>query len=267
MTNSFMLHILLLCFLFNGCRSNPSGAEGSSHIDTTKLPQDIESKLHSTFGSIINLTPENNQVKEESLINPLLLFLKNPASAHFSANGHEKENILTNKSDDGRLKVFSWLSPFSGRRWFVQNIFQYTAKDRAIQTASYNRVFDEPTGAGTPMPFIDSMYILQQADGFVNYLLLGHGQMSGTEPYSTAHIIEIQGDHFKIKDELFLNGESPYVGLTITKTENTDEVKKQITIQYNPATKILTVPVTKQGLQGQILTGSNKVLKFRNGRF
>ncbi|MBO9620300.1 MAG: hypothetical protein J7539_14835 [Niabella sp.] len=233
------------------------------------IQNDTEKKIIALFDSIFVLPQEDGAAahpKEEIYIDSLLKLFKNPSTFKLPFEHLSQKNVIIRTSDDQKLRAISWLSPYSGTMWYVQTIAQYDTSNDTMLVASLNRLFTPATETGTPTPFIDKVYFLPGPET-PGYLLIGQGQMSGTEPYSTAHILQVAPNQFHVNDALFPKKELPFTTATVKGNDDAAAIRKQIAIQYDPVAMKLQVPQTRETSTGSVFSGRQQIYQFKKGAF
>lgn len=207
---------------------------------------------------------------EETFIKAFLEALNQPASFQndFASLKQYEINVLT--ADDHKLRVFYWLSPYSGTMWHVQNIVQHQGENNSITAVSFNELYEDKDDEGSPTPFFEHIYSLHTSPEKI-YLLTGYGQMSGTEPYSVSHTLVIDHSKFDINKPLFIVGKSVksqlFASDTLKEDQDKEKLRAQLAMIYHPQDKTISYPEVNETKDGSIFNGKRKVLTFRDGMF
>ena len=207
---------------------------------------------------------------EEVFIKAFIEALKQPKAfeADFANLKKYEINVLT--ADDHKLRLFYWLSPYSGTMWHVQNIVQYQGENNAVTAISFNNLYEEKDDEGSPTPFFEHIYHLNTSPQ-KTYLLTGYGQMSGTEPYSVSHTLTINHSKFSINKPLFKLGKAVksqlFASATLKEDQDKEKLMAQLAMIYNSQDKTISYPEVNETKNGSVLSGKRKVLTFRDGMF
>jgi hypothetical protein len=176
--------------------------------------------------------------------------------------------VLT--ADDHKLRVFYWLSPYSGTMWHVQHIVQYQDENNRVAAVSFNELYEDKDDEGSPTPFFEHIYSLHTSPE-KTYLLTGYGQMSGTEPYSVSHTLVIDHSRFSIDKPLFKVGKSVktqlFASATLKQDQDKEKLRAQMAMIYNPQDKTISYPQLNETKNGSIFNGKRSFLTFRDGMF
>jgi hypothetical protein len=207
---------------------------------------------------------------EEVFIKTFIEVLKQPKAfeADFANLKKYEINVLT--ADDHKLRLFYWLSPYSGTMWHVQNIVQYQGEDNAVTAVSFNNLYEEKDDEGSPTAFFEHIYHLNTSPQ-KTYLLTGYGQMSGTEPYSVCHALTINHLKFSINKPLFKLGKAVktqlFASATLKEDQDKEKLMAQLAMIYNPKDETISYPEVNETKNGSVFSGKRKVLTFRDGMF
>ena len=217
-----------------------------------------------------NDNPSAGDTDAEALfIKALLQTLKQPGSFDSDFAVLRAYDIHLLRADDGRFRMFYWLSPYSGTMWHVQNIIQYKT-ERGLVAVPFNSLYRQGEDEGAPTPFFEHIYALDSASQ-KTYLLTGHGQMSGVEPYAVAHNLVWDGKGFRMDKKIFQEGNGwradLYAQANLREDSLSEQTAKRLRITYDPQTKILTYPEAKAAEDGYMFTGRLRTLVYRKGRF
>lgn len=208
--------------------------------------------------------------QEEEFIKEFVKILGTANSFNYNFPSLRKYNIELKISADKQLKIYSWQSPYSGSMWHIQNILQYMGSDKQQVVASFNNLYEQQDDGTGPTPVLDQIYKINNSS-VIQYLLIGYGQMSGTEPYRVAHILNVNNGRFKINKKLFyinnkLDNEI-YVSVNVSEDQDVKTLKKNMAIGYNVTTHQITYPLTKEIENNIVLTSKKRTLEFKNGVF
>lgn len=205
---------------------------------------------------------------EAEFIRGLLRALQQPGSFEMGLTALLPYDIHILNSNDGRLRIVSWLSPYSGTMWHVAHIIQYKG-DRGLVVLRLNDLYGQQD-EGAPTPFFDHIYALD-VPAKNTYLLTGYGQMSGMEPYAVAHTLVWENGKFTMDKKLFKEGHawqsSLFAQADLRDDTLAERTRKQLAITYDPKTKILTYPEAKAREDGFIFTGNRRELVYHDGKF
>ncbi|WP_293312018.1 hypothetical protein [Pedobacter sp. UBA5917] len=211
---------------------------------------------------------DGNTGAEEVFIKALTTALQEPDAFEKDFAGLKKYEINIITSDDHKLRLFYWLSPYSGSMWHVQNIIQYKDEKNVITALSFNSLYEDKDDEGSPTPFFDHVYALNTQK---SYLFTGYGQMSGTEPYSVSHVLVIDHDKFSINKPLFRLGKSVksqlFASADLKEDQDKEKLIAQLAITYNPKDKTINYPEVNETKNGSVFNGKRNVLTFRDGMF
>jgi hypothetical protein len=276
---------LFTIFTLYGCNHKQAGNVVENKAPADDKPQQqptdstsgilLQEKLLTRAASDMVQSADNYQAtgstaKEDIFIKMMLSTLKDAKTFKHDFASLKNYNITSLKSNDGRLKIFSWLSPYSGSMWHFQNILQYRDSANNVITASFNSLYKQHDDDTGPTPVFDKAYQLKTNNNTA-YLLTGYGQMSGTEPYSVAHILTISKGGFNINKKIFLANGKPdneiYANVNLLENQDNEKIKAQLSIKYDTVSQVITYPETKETKNNTILTGSVKHLKYDNGVF
>ncbi|MGN8056812.1 hypothetical protein ACTJKN_11095 [Pedobacter sp. 22163] len=213
---------------------------------------------------------DGNTEAEETFIRALVTALKQPNAFEDDFAYLRKYEINQLSADDHKLRVFYWLSPYSGSMWHVQNIIQYLDENKAVTAISFNDLYQDKDNEGSPTPFFEHIYSLNTSPQ-KTYLFTGYGQMSGTEPYSVSHILVVDHSKFSINKALFKLGKTVKTQLFASADLKEDQSKEKLTAQlamiYNTQDKTISYPEVTETKNGSIFNGKRGVLTFRDGMF
>ncbi|TCD27828.1 hypothetical protein EZ456_07725 [Pedobacter psychrodurus] len=207
---------------------------------------------------------------EEVFIKAFVEALKQPKAfeADFANLKKYEINVLT--ADDHKLRLFYWLSPYSGTMWHVQNIVQYQGENNAVSAVLFNSLYEDKDDEGSPTPFFEHIYNLNTSPQ-KTYLLTGYGQMSGTEPYSVSHTLIINHSKFSINNPLFKLGKTVknqlFASATLKEDQNKEKLTAQLAMIYNSQDKTISYPEVNETKNGSVFSGKRNVLTFRDGMF
>jgi len=211
-----------------------------------------------------------NTEAEKIFIKALIETLKQPASFYDDFVNLRKYEINLLSANDHKLRVFYWLSPYSGSMWHVQNIVQYQDENKAVTAISFNDLYEDKADEGSPTPFFQHIYTLNTSPQ-KTYLLTGYGQMSGTEPYSVSHTLVIDHSEFSINKPLFKLGKwsknQLFASATLKEDQSKEKLTAQLAITYNAQDKTISYPEVSETKNGSIFNGKRNVLTFRGGMF
>ncbi|MBO9676258.1 MAG: hypothetical protein J7577_22650 [Sphingobacteriaceae bacterium] len=213
---------------------------------------------------------DGSTAAEDLFIKALIEQLKKPGAFEKDFAGLREYEINILKADDQKLRLFYWLSPYSGSMWHVQNIVQYKDENNIIRAVSFNSLYKDKDDEGSPTPFFDHIYALDSLPQ-KTYLFTGYGQMSGTEPYSVSHILMVKGSGFSINQPLFKVGKEGHNQLFATAELKEDQDKEkllaQLAMTYNPKDKTISYPEVTESKNGAFFNGKRNILTFRDGVF
>ncbi|RBQ07064.1 hypothetical protein [Pedobacter miscanthi] len=213
---------------------------------------------------------DGNTEAEEIFIKALIAALQKPDAFENDFAGLKKYEINVITSDDHKIRLFYWLSPYSGSMWHVQNIIQYKDEKNVLNAVSFNSLYQDKNDEGSPTPFFDHIYTLNTSPQ-KTYLFTGYGQMSGTEPYSVSHVMVIDHSKFSIDKALFKVGKSVkselFASADLKEDQDKEKLIAQLAITYNPKDKTISYPEVNETKNGSVFNGKRDVLTFRDGMF
>jgi hypothetical protein len=207
---------------------------------------------------------------EDIFIKALVEALEQPTSFENDFANLKKHEINVLTADDHKLRLFYWLSPYSGTMWHVQNIVQYQDENKAVAAVLFNDLYEDKDDEGSPTPFFEHIYSLHTSPQ-KTYLLTGYGQMSGIELYSVSRTLNIDHSKFSIKKPLFklATAVKPqlFASATVKEDQNKDKLRAQLAMIYNPHDKTISYPEVNETKKGSVFSGKRNVLTFRDGIF
>jgi len=213
---------------------------------------------------------DGNTEAEERFIEAFVEALKQPKAFETDFANLKKYEIKALSSDDHNLRIFYWLSPYSGSMWHVQNIVQYKDENNQVTAVPLNSLYEDKDDDGSPTPFFEHIYNLNTSPK-KSYLLTGYGQMSGTEPYSVAHTLVIDHSKFSINQPMFNVGKAVknqlFASAILKEDQNKEKITAQLAITFNPQNKRISYPEINETKDGPIFNGKRNVLTFRDGMF
>ena len=268
--------ILILIVLCSACgnRSIENGKQAVA-VDLLTTPtkldtREIDSLASKMLASKDDYRNGSETDAEEVFIAKLLVFLKKPESFNADFPGLKKFNIEILSADDGKMRIFYWLSPYSGSMWQVQNIIQYQTPHDSIATLFSNGLYEHSEYDVGPTPFFEHIYALRPVKQ-PTYLLLGNGQFSGMEPYGLCRTLTWEHGKFNINNKIFKDGDSTkselFTAASLIDDPDPENTRKMLTPAYNPQTKTLTFGLSKNTKDGSDFTGVRKSLVFKDGIF
>lgn len=227
----------------------------------------LAAKMVASRESYLN---EGKTEAEEVFINAFIEALKQPKAFETDFANLKKYEINVLTADDHKLRLFYWLSPYSGTMWHVQNIVQYQGENNAVTAVSFNNLYGDKDDEGSPTPFFEHIYHLNTSPQ-KTYLLTGYGQMSGTEPYSVSHTLIINHSKFSINRPLFKLGKviktQLFASATLKESQDKEKLMAQLAMIYNSQDKTISYPEVNETKNGSVFSGKRKVLTFRDGMF
>jgi fructose-specific component phosphotransferase system IIB-like protein len=213
---------------------------------------------------------DGNTEAEQVFIKAFIEALKKPEAFETNFANLKKYDIQVLTADDGKLRVFYWLSPYSGSMWHVQNIIQYKDENNEVTALSFNNLYQDKDDEGSPTPFFDHVYNLNTSPP-KTYLFIGYGQRSGTEPYTVSHTLVIDHAKFSIDKALFKIGKAVktqlFASAELKEDQDKEKLLAQLAITYNAKDKVISYPEVSETKNGSVLTGKRSVLTFRDGIF
>jgi len=270
-----------LAFLLSSCgakhdqqpfaKANDTAAASGQKLDSVPDKIDTLEKLAAQMvASVERYRNDGNTEAEQIFINAFIKTLRKPKAFETDFTNLKKYDIQLLTADDGKLRIFYWLSPYSGSMWHVQNIVQYKDENNTVTALSFNNLYQDKDDEGSPTPFFDHLYTLNTSPQ-KTYLLTGYGQMSGTEPYTVAHTLVIDQAKFSINKALFKIGKTVKTQLFASAALQEDQDKEkslaQLAITYNAKDKTISYPEVNETKNGSALTGKRSILTFRGGLF
>jgi len=278
-TTSILFFSLVFLLISCGAKHSDQQPGGIDHADTVvKKKRDAGSAKASSLEKLAakmvasreNYLNDGKTEAEEVFIKAFIEALKQPKAfeADFANLKKYEINVLT--ADDHKLRLFYWLSPYSGTMWHVQNIVQYQGENNAVTAVSFNNLYEEKDDEGSPTPFFEHIYHLNTSPQ-KTYLLTGYGQMSGTEPYSVSHTLIIDHSKFSINKPLFKLGKAVktqlFASATLKEDQDKEKLMAQLAMIYNSQDKTISYPEVNETKNGSVFSGKRKVLTFRDGMF
>lgn len=270
-----------LAFLLSSCgakhdkqqleKVNDSVALTHQKLDAVPAKIDTLEKLAAQMvASAESYRNDGNTETEQIFIHAFIEALKEPKAFETSFANLKKYEIQLLTADDGKLKIFYWLSPYSGSMWHVQNIVQYKDENNSVTAFSFNHLYQDKDDEGSPTPFFDHIYTLNTSPQ-KTYLFTGYGQMSGTEPYTVSHTLVIDHAKFSINKALFKIGKAVktqlFAAAELKEDQDKEKLLAQLAITYNAKAKTISYPEVNETKNGSVLTGKRSVLTFRDGMF
>jgi hypothetical protein len=235
-------------------------------VETDTL-ENLAAKMVASKESYLN---DGNTEADEIFTKALVEALKQPKAFETDFDNLKKYEISVLAADDHKLRVFYWLSPYSGSMWHVQNIVQYRDENNVITALSFNDLYEDKDDEGSPTPFFEHIYTLNTSPQ-KTYLFTGYGQMSGTEPYSVSHTLVIDHSKFSINKPLFKVGKKAknqlFASAVLKEYQDKEKLVAQLAITYNPNGKTISYPEVNETKNGSVFTGKRNVLTFRDGMF
>jgi hypothetical protein len=249
---------------------NSNGSIKQAPHEVLNQEKTLSKQANSLMESASSYPETGSTSKEDQFVKKFVRVLANANTFNYDFPFLKKYNITLLKSADKRLKIYSWQSPYSGSMWHTQNILQYLGNDRRLITASFNNLYKQKDDGTGPSPILDKVYKINNA-GANQYLLIGYGQMSGTEPYSVAHMLNTANHRFNINKKVFVINNRPeneiYVSVTVGEDQDIDEIRKKMDIKFESTSQRLVYPVTKVNGNNLMLTGATQQIQFKNGVF
>lgn len=242
-------------------------------IDTALSVVQMDSVLCRQATAMFELPPDelnaDSSTRQDVFIQSLKKALTAQKTWQYDFPGLQKKEIKVIHSADGSLRLFSWLSPGSGTMLSVQHVFQLQQPGHLLRSFTMDELYKEEDRAeGMPSPWFTGIYKLAKSPDTC-YLLVGEGQMSGTEPYRVVHNLTISQGKPGIDRKIFNTGKQLaseiYVGISLPAEPTGKENLDIPPIQYNTTTQEIIFPETREGRQNTSLTGNMKRIKF-NGQ-
>jgi len=279
MKATLFLYLSLVFLLFSCEAKHDKQQPGKTSADTVvkrkvdSVPaktDSLENLAANMVASGENYRNDGNTEAEEIFIKAFVEALKLPGSFETDFANLKKYEIKVLTADDGKLRVFYWLSPYSGSMWHVQNIVQYKDENDVATALSFNSLYEDKDDEGSPTPFFEHIYTLNTLPQ-KTYLLTGYGQMSGTEPYSVCHTLVIDHAKFSINKPLFKTGKAIktqlFASATLKEDDDREKLIARLAITYNPDSKTISYPGVNETKDGAVLTGKRNVLTYHDGMF
>jgi len=270
-----------LAFLLSSCgakhgkqqleKVNDSATLTHQKLDSVPAQIDTLEKLAAHMvASVESYRNDGNTEAEQIFIDAFIKALKKTKAFETNFTNLKKYDIQVLTADDGKLRVFYWLSPYSGSMWHVQNIVQYKDENNEVTAFSFDSLYEDKDDEGSPTPFFDHIYTLNTSPQ-KTYLFTGYGQMSGTEPYTVAHALVIDHAKFSINKALFKIGKGIktqlFAAAELKEDQDKEKLLAQLAISYNNKDKTISYPEVNETKNGSVLTGKRSVLTFRDGMF
>lgn len=270
-----------LAFLLSSCgakhgkqqleKVNDSATLTRQKLDSVPAQIDTLEKLAAHMvASVESYRNDGNTEAEQIFIDAFIKALEKSKAFETDFTNLKKYDIQVLTADDGKLRIFYWLSPYSGSMWHVQNIVQYKDENNEVTALSFNNLYQDKDDEGSPTPFFDHIYTLNTSPQ-KTYLFTGYGQMSGTEPYTVAHALVINHAKFSITKALFKIGKAVktqlFAAAELKEDQDKEKLLAQLAISYNTKDKTISYPEVNETKNGSVLTGKRSVLTFRDGMF
>jgi flavodoxin len=270
-----------LAFLLSSCgakhgkqqleKVNDSATLTRQKLDSVPAQIDTLEKLAARMvASVESYRNDGNTEAEQIFIDAFIKALEKSKAFETDFTNLKKYDIQVLTADDGKLRIFYWLSPYSGSMWHVQNIVQYKDENNEVTALSFNNLYQDKDDEGSPTPFFDHIYTLNTSPQ-KTYLFTGYGQMSGTEPYTVAHALVINHAKFSITKALFKIGKAVktqlFAAAELKEDQDKEKLLAQLAISYNTKDKTISYPEVNETKNGSVLTGKRSVLTFRDGMF
>ena len=270
-----------LAFLLSSCgakhgkqqleKVNDSATLTRQKLDSVPAQIDTLEKLAAHMvASVESYRNDGNTEAEQIFIDAFIKALEKSKAFETDFTNLKKYDIQVLTADDGKLRIFYWLSPYSGSMWHVQNIVQYKDENNEVTALSFNNLYQDKDDEGSPTPFFDHIYTLNTSPQ-KTYLFTGYGQMSGTEPYTVAHALVIDHAKFSINKALFKIGKAVktqlFAAAELKEDQDKEKLLAQLAISYNTKDKTISYPEVNETKNGSVLTGKRSVLTFRDGMF
>lgn len=242
---------LYLAFLLSSCGPKHNQQQHEKVNDSVTLKYQKLDSLSAKIDTLEKLAAQmvasgesylnnGNTDAEQIFIKAFMEALEEPKAFETNFNKLRKYDIQMLTADDGKLRVFYWLSPYSGSMWHVQNIVQYKDENNAVTALSFNNLYEDKDDEGSPTPFFDHIYTLNTSPQ-KTYLLTGYGQMSGTEPYTVGHTLVIDQGKFSITKALFKTGKGIktqlFASAELKENQDKEKLLALLAIIYNAKAK------------------------------
>ncbi|WP_343522832.1 hypothetical protein [Pedobacter sp.] len=277
-----VLFLISLVLFFSSCGAKHENERQSTPYVTDSANIGNEQKTVSAEGDSLKKLAANmvasretyikdvNTTAEDIFIKALIEQLKKPGAYEKDFAGLKAYEINILNADDRKLRLFYWLSPYSGSMWHVQNIVQYKDENNTLRAVAFNSLYKDKDDEGSPTPFFDHIYALATSPQ-KTYLFTGYGQMSGTEPYSVSHTLVIKGANCSINQPLFKVGKGDqtqlFAAAELKEDQDKEKLLSQLAITYNPTDKTISYPEVDESKYGTFYNGKRNSLTFRDGMF
>lgn len=278
-TTSILFFSLVFLLFSCGAKHHDQQLSGIDHADTVEKKkidagsakanslEKLAAKMVASRESYLN---DGKTEAEEVFIKAFIEALKQPKAFEIDFANLKKYEINVLTADDHKLRLFYWLSPYSGTMWHVQNIVQYHGENNVVTAVSFNNLYGDKDDEDSPTPFFEHIYHLNTSPQ-KTYLLTGYGQMSGTEPYSVSHTLIINHSKFSINNPLFKLGKTVknqlFASAVLKDDQNKEKLMAQLAMIYNSQDKTISYPEVNETKNGSVFSGKRKVLTFRDGMF
>lgn len=243
-----------------------AGKINAVSVEVSSL-ETLAAKMLASRESYLN---DGKTAAEEVFIKAFIDTLKQSKTFDADFANLKKYEINVLNADDHKLRVFYWLSPYSGTMWHVQNIVQYQGENNTVTAVSFNDLYGHEDDEGSPTPFFQHIYSLNTSPQ-KTYLLIGYGQMSGTEPYSVSHTLIINRSEFSINKPLFKLAKEArtqlFASADLKEGQSKEKLTAQLAMIYNPQDKTISYPEVSETKNGSVFNGKRNVLTFRDGVF
>lgn len=228
----------------------------------------LASQAAAMQASLEEYNNNGSTAKEDSFITTLKKTLASAPSFTYNFPALQKKEIRIVTSDDGTLRLFSWLSPYSGTMLTVQHVFQLKLAGGGVHSFTLDELYKEQEQGNLPTPYFTGIYRLPYT-GDTCYILIGEGQMSGSEPYRVVHNLTLSKGVPSFDRKLFNTGRKQeseiYVSITPSPGSGGNEDLTIPVIRYDTAAKEISYPETVERKDHTALTGKTRKIRF-NGK-
>ena len=184
-----------------------------------------------------------SSVETETLLPGLVAeMLSEPASMKWELDSlHKEPYVTTTYSDDGRIRLLTWLAPGCGTMHRWQSVVCFVDDEGKYHAIGYKAEYDEPDPYSPGA--VTSLHYLRDS----HYLALGAGQMSGGMPHESADLVVLTADGLNRSAHCFHTLDGTFPGLILDKSwyfdhlEEYEEGAPQM-LAYDSATHTLTFP-------------------------
>ena len=265
-----VIPLLLLTGLISCADPQPKAGQG---IDLDSLDNALAEMYTRMWVERSDMPYESADTFEMKMVEAL----RNPATFDYPFDSLSGANVWTVMSDDGRIRVFNWLDPYTGSFRHYPAIFQI--RDAAGTVTVWNADSHDDVDS---WPCVDYASLSPLNDSL--YLALGAGQLMGSMVFETAFAYELDAEGLTLADSLFPEaGSDTLVGtLWVDKIWYLKNAAKfdyylPAVMQFHPASMTLSYPefvyeksrkqVVEVGVSQEVIPSGDTVYLRFNGKY